>query len=244
MREEILKKFLSNKCSYKECESIVRYLEKHEEELDKIQLFEDLPQNDLTITSPEIKQAILHSILPVKRKIITLKHLLVAAIVLLAATFPFYKIGTFGKKPDAFISLEKFENYKTRFSFPKKGDILISVSGTIGRLVVYNGKPAYFQDSNIIWLGHEEDVIKNTFLLYVYEKLKWQTSDGGIISRLYNSDFKKMKIKFPENPVEQQKIATFLSSVDELIVAQHEKIEALREHKKGLIQGLFPKIES
>ena len=159
-------------------------------------------------------------------------------------TIPFYKIGTFGKEPDAFISVEKYEDYKNRFSFPKKGDILISASGTIGRLVIYDGKPAYFQDSNIIWLGHEEDVIKNTFLLYVYENLNWQTSDGGIISRLYNSDFKKMKVKYPENTDEQQKIASVLSSVDELIVAQREKIEALKEHKKGLMQGLFPKIES
>lgn len=157
---------------------------------------------------------------------------------------PFYKIGTFGKVPDAFISVEKYKDYKQRFSFPKKGDILISASGTIGRLVIYDGKPAYFQDSNIIWLGHEEDVIKNTFLLYVYENLNWQTSDGGIISRLYNSDFKKMEIKFPENPSEQQKLASFLSSVDELIVAQRVKIVGLKEHKKGLMQGLFPIIEN
>ncbi len=77
----------------------MRYLESHEEELDKIQLFEDLPQNELTITSPEIKEAIFHSIIPAKRKIITLKRLLVAAIVLITATFPFYKIGTFDTIP-------------------------------------------------------------------------------------------------------------------------------------------------
>jgi type I restriction enzyme S subunit len=39
---------------------------------------------------------------------------------------------------------------------------------------------------------------------------------------------------------EQQKIASCLSSLDELITAQAEKIEALKEHKKGLMQGLFP----
>ncbi|MEG1502311.1 MAG: restriction endonuclease subunit S [Anaerovoracaceae bacterium] len=42
---------------------------------------------------------------------------------------------------------------------------------------------------------------------------------------------------------EQQKISDFLSSVDELITAQAEKIEALKKHKKGLMQGLFPSIE-
>lgn len=43
---------------------------------------------------------------------------------------------------------------------------------------------------------------------------------------------------------EQQKIASCLSAVDELITAQQEKIEQLQQHKKGLMQGLFPKIES
>ena len=43
---------------------------------------------------------------------------------------------------------------------------------------------------------------------------------------------------------EQEKIASCLSAVDELITAQQEKIEQLQQHKKGLMQGLFPKIES
>ena len=62
---------------------------------------------------------------------------------------PFYKIGTFGKKADAFISREKFDEYRNTYSYPKKGDILISAAGTIGRTVVYNGEDAYYQDSNI-----------------------------------------------------------------------------------------------
>lgn len=50
------------------------------------------------------------------------------------------------------------------YRFPKKGDILISAAGTIGRSVVYDGKPAYFQDLNIIWLDHNEKQITNSFL--------------------------------------------------------------------------------
>ncbi|MFN7600934.1 MAG: N-6 DNA methylase, partial [Bacteroidota bacterium] len=61
---------------------------------------------------------------------------------------PFYKIGTFGREPDAFISQEIFDEYKSKFAYPKKGDVLISTSGTIGKIVVFDGKPAYFQDSN------------------------------------------------------------------------------------------------
>jgi type I restriction enzyme S subunit len=50
-----------------------------------------------------------------------------------------------------------------------------------------------------------------------------------------------MMICFPKNDKEQQKIASCLSSLDELITAQAEKIEQLKLHKKGLMQGLFPK---
>ena len=38
---------------------------------------------------------------------------------------PFYKIGTFGAKPDAFISREIFEEYKSKYPYPKKGDFSI-----------------------------------------------------------------------------------------------------------------------
>lgn len=155
---------------------------------------------------------------------------------------PFYKIGTFGRLADSYISKEIYEEYKSKYSFPKVGDILISASGTIGRLVIYDGSPAYFQDSNIIWLGHNEEKVLNRFLFYCYTNLRWQTSDGGVISRLYNSDFKRMTICFPENQKEQEKIADTLSSLDDLINAQSKKIEALKLHKKGLLQGLFPTI--
>lgn len=50
-----------------------------------------------------------------------------------------------------------------------------------------------------------------------------------------------IKISFPSNPQEQQKIASCLSSLDALITAQAEKIAQLQQHKKGLMQGLFPK---
>lgn len=155
---------------------------------------------------------------------------------------PFYKIGTFGKEPDAFISKELYEEYKSKFSFPKKGEILISASGTIGRLVVYDGEPAFFQDSNIVWISNKEEKVLNKFLSYIYSLLTWQTSDGGIIKRLYNADLKNMDITFPENKIEQNKIASCLSSLDSIISSQTDKIEKLQFHKKGLMQGLFPKM--
>ena len=51
-----------------------------------------------------------------------------------------------------------------------------------------------------------------------------------------------MSIFLPPSLPEQQKIAECLSSLDEGIAAQQEKVEALKEHKKGLMQKLFPTI--
>lgn len=47
-------------------------------------------------------------------------------------------------------------------------------------------------------------------------------------------------IEIPKNPAEQQKIASCLSSLDEVIAAQSQKLNLLKEHKKGLMQNLFP----
>ncbi len=49
-----------------------------------------------------------------------------------------------------------------------------------------------------------------------------------------------VKISYPKNPKEQQKIASCLSSLDELLAAHNDKLEALKDHKKGLMQNLFP----
>lgn len=77
---------------------------------------------------------------------------------------PFFKIGTFGGEPDAFINRKLYEEYKSKFSYPKKGDILISASGTIGRAVIFDGKDSYFQDSNIVWIDNDESILTNKYL--------------------------------------------------------------------------------
>ncbi|MDR0892607.1 MAG: restriction endonuclease subunit S [Mediterranea sp.] len=152
---------------------------------------------------------------------------------------PFYKIGTFGGSADAYITTSLYETYKNKYSYPHKGDILISAAGTIGRLVIYDGSPAYFQDSNIVWINNDESIVLNTFLYYAYQMMQWQTSDGGIVMRLYNTDLINMAISFPSLE-EQQKIASCLSSIDTLISAHTQKLDALKAYKKGLMQQLFP----
>ena len=116
---------------------------------------------------------------------------------------PFYKIGTFGKEADAYISQETFDEYQSKYNFPKKGDVLISAAGTIGRTVVYDGEPAYFQDSNIVWIDNDECIVLNSYLRYCYELKPWKASEGGTIPRLYNDNIAKAVIAVP--PIEEQK---------------------------------------
>lgn len=128
---------------------------------------------------------------------------------------PFYKIGTFGKEANAYISRELYDDYKKKFSFPCKGDILISASGTIGRRVIYDDKPAYFQDSNIIWLSLTNNMLLNKYLYYIYETIEWPV-EGGTIKRLYNDNFKKIKIPIPPLS-EQERIVTILDKFEALV---------------------------
>ena len=122
---------------------------------------------------------------------------------------PFYKIGTFGKTPDAYISREKFEEYRKAYSFPKKGDVLISAAGTIGRTVIYDGEDAYYQDSNIVWVDNDESIVLNRYLFYCYQLQPWAVSEGGTIARLYNDNISKAKIKVP-SIAEQKRIIAIL----------------------------------
>jgi type I restriction enzyme S subunit len=62
----------------------------------------------------------------------------------------------------------------------------------------------------------------------------------GAHERHWISNFAPMLVPVPK-PAEQQKIAECLSSVDELIAAQARKLDALKTHKKGLMQQLFPR---
>ena len=96
---------------------------------------------------------------------------------------PFYKIGTFGAKADAFISRDLFEEYKLKYPYPNKGDILISASGSIGRTVEFTGENEYFQDSNIVWLNHDER-LSNSFLKSFYSVVKWNGIEGSTIKRV------------------------------------------------------------
>ena len=149
---------------------------------------------------------------------------------------PFYKIGTFGGVPDAFISRELFDEYKAKYPYPNKGDILISASGSIGRTVEFTGKNEYFQDSNIVWLKHGNE-IDNSFLKVLYSVIEW-SCEGSTIKRLYNDNFLKTEFMLPQID-EQKKIGTYFSTIDYLITLHQRELENLQNIKKFMLEKMF-----
>lgn len=140
---------------------------------------------------------------------------------------PFYKIGTFGGKADAYISRILFEEYKLNFSYPNKGEVLISAAGTVGRSVIFDGEDAYFQDSNIVWIANDEMLVTNKYLFYFYKIAEWKT-DGGTIKRLYNYNLKSTPIPIPSLQ-EQSRIVSILDTFE----ASIQNLEAqLKEREK------------
>lgn len=141
---------------------------------------------------------------------------------------PFYKIGTFGKVPNSFISKELFYKYKEKYNYPVTGEVLISASGTIGRAVIYDGKEAYFQDSNIVWIKNDESQVLNKYLYYYYQIAKWNVAEGGTIQRLYNDNLRKTLIPIPypsdrqKSLAEQHRIVSILDKFDTLTTSISE----------------------
>ena len=156
-----------------------------------------------------------------------------------AGDVPFFKIGTFGGEPDAFISNELFEKYRELYSFPKVGDILISAAGTIGRTIVYQGERAYYQDSNIVWLNHDER-LDNSFFLQYLNNQTWSSLEGSTLKRLYNKDILDANIALPK-PDEQHRIGALFRKLDSLIALHQRELDHVKELKKGLLQKMFPK---
>ena len=146
---------------------------------------------------------------------------------------PFYKIGTFGADPDAFISRELFEEYKSKYPYPQKGDILISASGSIGRAVEFAGNNEYFQDSNIVWLNHDER-LSNPFLKCFYSVVKWAGIEGSTIKRLYNDNILNTVICMPSVP-EQKRIGLFFENLDNLITLHQRECISFTVRAGGLI---------
>jgi type I restriction enzyme, S subunit len=138
------------------------------------------------------------------------------------------------------VSLDEFHKHKKPI---EANSILMSINGTIGNL-------AFFRDEKIV-LGKSacfinvDVTLANKFFIYTTlqtNKVKAAFDaqlTGSTIKNLSLGAIKNLRLLVPTLP-EQQKIADCLSSLDELITAQTQKLAVLKAHKKGLMQQLFP----
>ena len=155
---------------------------------------------------------------------------------------PFYKIRTIGGTPDAYISKELFDDYKTKYNYPHKGEVMITCAGTVGKCVIYDGKDAYYQDSNIVWIDNPSQYIGNGFLYHLLANVDWRKLNSTTIIRIYNDDLRNLKLSYPQIE-EQKKISRLLSLLDDRISTQNKIIEDLKKLKSVISDRLFKNIK-
>lgn len=124
-----------------------------------------------------------------------------------------------------------------------KGTIMFTCIASIGKMSisVYPCVTNQQINSIITKRGYYNEFIYYSLLRNV-NKIKSGLSNTTV-PIINKADFSKIQISVTLNDMEQQKITDFLSGIDELISSQKEKIEKLKQHKKALMQGLFPAIE-
>jgi len=123
---------------------------------------------------------------------------------------------------------------------------LVPSGPSIGYIVKFNGIKKYILAQGVYGLKPKNTIVPDFLIQFSntirYRKLVNAAMVGSTQVHIRNSEFLNLPIQAPKKQ-EQQKIASCLSSLDQLIAAQIEKIEQLKLHKKGLMQGVFPKVK-
>jgi len=149
-----------------------------------------------------------------------------------------YKIYTSEKKADELLSCNIYS-----------GEIILSKMGDpVGRACIIPDflKRCIMASDGIRLVVDEKQYSKYFIYSLINSKRIRETIEkkatGSTRKRIGLDELKGVELIVPKSLTEQQKIASCISSLDELITAQTAKIDQLKLHKKGLMQGLFPKI--
>jgi len=153
---------------------------------------------------------------------------------------PFIRSAEISKEnTELYITEEAVNNSSSKMV--KKGDVLIALYGAnSGEVSLAKIEGAINQA--VLCLRHETN---NVFLYHYFSHIKSSVVSKyiqGGQGNLSGQIIKSLVLAFP-CPEEQKKIATCLSEIDVIITEQFNKIEQLKTHKKGLMQGLFPSLE-
>lgn len=118
--------------------------------------------------------------------------------------------------------------------------VCIGRKGTIDKPIFLEGK---FWTVDTLFYTHSFKQCLPKFIYFVFQKISWMNYNAASgVPSLSKTIIEKIEFIIPALD-EQQKIADCLSSLDSLITNQSKKIEALKLHKKGLMQQLFPSQE-
>ncbi len=130
--------------------------------------------------------------------------------------------------------------------FVKEKDIVIGMDGSkVGKNVALiskkdSGSILIQRVARIRPINADVEFLYQHFLSFKFRNYVDMVNTSSGIPHISAKQIRNFEIGFPPSISEQQKIAKALSSLDERIAAQSEKIAALQEHKKGLMQQLFP----
>jgi Restriction endonuclease S subunits len=165
-----------------------------------------------------------------------------------SAEFPFYKVSDISRTLAAgrhlmdeaanYIDHETLEKLKAK-PIPA-GTTIFAKIGEALRLNrrALTTRPCLI-DNNTAGVKAIEEKATDLFLYYLFSTISLEKHAGGVVPAVSKTAIEEIEILYPKRD-EQARIATFLSSIDDLIAAQSERLEALRAHKRGLMQQLFP----
>ena len=141
-----------------------------------------------------------------------------------------------------YIDLSEFIKLSKRV-LPRKGDVLISCSGSIGRCAVITNDIQFSMVRSVALVRPNSAIVNPKYLLFILssKNLQWQilsSINQMAQGNLFQSSIKSLWIAYPEL-VEQQKIAEILSTWDLAIEQTKKLIEAKQKLKKGLMQQLL-----
>ena len=141
---------------------------------------------------------------------------------------------------DSILKLTRFGKNKARVI--PQNSVLVTCIASIGLNAINKIECSTNQQINTICCNRKYHYEYVYYLItYNVKRLK-QLAGQTAVPIITKKNFEEFEVYTVENYDEQQKIADCLSSLDELIEATSQKVEILKEHKKGLMQQLFPKI--
>jgi len=132
-------------------------------------------------------------------------------------------------------SSDLFLSEKKDVIIPSSGETKIDIATAA---CVLHDNIALGGDLNVIRTNQNGVFLSYCFNGVLKNKIA-KIAQGDTVVHLYATQLKQLDIAIPSGK-EQQKIADCLTSVDELITFQTQKLDALKTHKKGLMQQLFP----